>query len=85
MLPREIFMGYCFLEKDGLHTPPVYLDTPEEVWRYVNLQKGLFPEVRITDSGDFCVVQALDGKIVFPPEWVEAEKRLTEEGKEGKK
>jgi hypothetical protein len=71
-----MFYGYCFIEKDGWHTPAVKLEQPENVWEYVNLQKHLFPEIRITDEDDFCVVQALDGKIAFPPEWVEMERML---------
>lgn len=73
-----MFNGYCFIEKDGEHCPPVELKDANEVYSYVNLQKKIFPEVRITDSGDFCVVQALDGKVVFPPEWVELERTHAE-------
>ncbi len=65
----ETFKGYCFIEKDGEYCPPMNLKSVEEVHNYVMLQKQLFPEVRITDSGDFTVVHALDGKIVFPEEW----------------
>jgi hypothetical protein len=64
-----VFYGYCYTEKGGRHTPRVNLETAEDVFRYVNLQKGIFPEVRITDDDDYIVVHALDGKIVYPPEW----------------
>jgi hypothetical protein len=77
----EVFYGYCFPERDGWHTPSVTLTSPGQVFNYVNLQKRLFDEVRITDSDDFLVVQALGGKVVFPPEWVEIEKKM-EEGAE---
>ena len=73
-----MFNGYCFMEKDGWHCPPVKLKDADEVYSYVNLQKVIFPEVRICDGGDFIVVQALDGKIVFPPEWVILEKLQAE-------
>lgn len=66
-----MFKGYCFIQKDGEYCPPVNLKNAEEVAHYVNLQKLLFPEVRITDRDDFTVVHALDGKIVFPDEWCE--------------
>ncbi|MDQ7094172.1 hypothetical protein REC12_11285 [Desulfosporosinus sp. PR] len=69
-----MFKGYCFIEKDGAYCPPVELKDANEVFSYVDLQKKLFPEVRITDNGDFCVVHAVNGKIVFPPEWVRLEK-----------
>lgn len=66
------FKGYCFIEKNGEHCPPVTLEAVQEVFNYVQLQKRIFPEVRICDEGDFTVVHALDGKITFPPEWVKA-------------
>lgn len=65
-----MFKGYCFIEKDGAYCPPVELKDASGVYSYVNLQKRMFPEVRITNNEDFCVVHALDGKVVFPPEWV---------------
>jgi len=67
-----VFQGYCFIEKDGEYCPPVTLESVPEVFNYVQLQKRIFPEVRICDEEDFTVVQALDGKITFPPEWVQA-------------
>ncbi|WP_027416489.1 hypothetical protein [Aneurinibacillus terranovensis] len=68
-----MFSGYCFVEKNGWHCPPVRLNSAEEVWSYVQLQKRIFSEVRITDADDFIVVQALEGKVVFPPEWAQLE------------
>ncbi|MGC7872592.1 hypothetical protein ACPUYX_13815 [Desulfosporosinus sp. SYSU MS00001] len=73
-----MFKGYCFIEKDGQYCPPVDLKDANEVYSYVTLQKKLFPEVRITDESDFCVVHALDGKVVFPLEWVALEKMMEE-------
>ena len=68
-----MFKGYCFIERGGKHCPPVHLKDASEVYSYVSLQKKIFPEVRITDDGDCIVVQAIAGKIVFPPEWVKME------------
>ncbi|PFJ97674.1 hypothetical protein [Bacillus cereus] len=73
-----MFKGYCFIEKDGQFCPAVNLVNAQETWNYVNLQKRIFPEVRICDEDDFTVVHALDGKIVFPQEWVEMEKKMNE-------
>ena len=70
-----MFYGYCFIEKDGQYCPKVNLSSVDEVFNYVNLQKTLFPEVRITDDGDYCVVHAIDGKVVFPMEWAKMEKQ----------
>ncbi len=78
----ETFFGYCFLKVDGEHCPKVTLNGPQEVWNYVQLQKKIFPEVRITDTGDACVVQAINGKIVFPPQWAEMDEHLRNKQKE---
>jgi hypothetical protein len=64
------FLGYCFETIGGRYYPAVSLRGAEEVWNYVNFQKNLFEEVRITDTDDFIVAQAIKGKIVFPQEWV---------------
>lgn len=71
-----MFYGYCRIpaEAGGGWWPPVTLNSPEEAIRYANLQKGLFPEVRITDADDFIVIQAKDGKIVYPEELAGKEK-----------
>lgn len=73
-----MLFGYCFIEKDGEHCPSVTLESAEEVFAYVNLHKGFYPEMRITDEEDYTVVQTLDRKVVFPPEWVELEKQMEE-------
>ncbi|WP_196231822.1 hypothetical protein [Bacillus thuringiensis] len=59
-------------------SPAVNLANAQETWNYVNLQKRIFPEVRICDEDDFTVVHVLDGKIVFPQDWVEMEKKMNE-------
>lgn len=77
-----MFYGYCFPEENGWHTPKVRLDSPEEVWNYLQLQKQMFEEVRITDEDDFTVAHALRGKIVFPPEWADADEKIRKARKE---
>ncbi|AFM43619.1 hypothetical protein Desaci_4795 (plasmid) [Desulfosporosinus acidiphilus SJ4] len=67
---KEKFFGYCFETVGGKYYPKVTLFGPEEVFNYVNLQKNLFDEVRITDTDDCLAVHALKGKIIFPEEWV---------------
>jgi hypothetical protein len=69
----ETFYGYCFPVPDGEHTPPVELNSPEEVYRYTQLHgKGpFFREVRVTDSSDHIIVQMVDGQYVWPEEWKE--------------
>lgn len=60
-----MFLGYCF-NRDGKYGQPVFLDTPQEAFDYVMLQKDRFPEVKVTDLDDYIVLHAKDGKIVFP-------------------
>ena len=60
-----MFKGYCFMV-DGTHTPAVELKGVEEAFRYANLQKQLFYEVRIVDEDDYTVIHARKGKIIFP-------------------
>lgn len=71
-----MFYGYCFPEVDGWHTPKVELETPQEIWSYLRLQKKIFEEVRITDQDDYTVAHALNGKIVFPPEWKDLDEKV---------
>ena len=69
-----MYFGYC-LTPDGYFTPKVTLQTPEDVFRYTELQRTLWEEVRITDTEDFVVVQTKDSKYTYPPEWVRLNKR----------
>ena len=63
----EQFKGYCFPVKDNdWHTPAVGLDGVEQAVRYANIQKHLFYEVRVVGEDDKTVLQAIDGKIVYP-------------------
>jgi hypothetical protein len=59
------FHGYCFL-KDGTHTPPVNLYGTVAAIRYVRLQMGLQYRVIVVDESDSIVIEAIQGKLVFP-------------------
>ncbi|ETT45740.1 hypothetical protein C162_20441 [Paenibacillus sp. FSL R7-269] len=61
---QEQFYGYCFPEPGGWHTPSVTLNTPDEIYRYTQVQgrTGVFREVRVTDGDDSIVVQMIDGQ-----------------------
>ncbi|GIM47001.1 hypothetical protein DNHGIG_25500 [Collibacillus ludicampi] len=71
-----MYYGYCRIPHSagGGWTSAVELETPQDVWSYINLQKTLFPEVRITDVDDYIVAHAQAGRIVFPHKWAEKEK-----------
>lgn len=77
-----MFYGYCFPKEDEWHTPKLKLDSQEAVWNYLRLQKKIFEEVRITDEDDYIVAHALRGKIVFPPEWADADEKIDKARKE---
>ncbi len=61
----EMYKGYCFTQ-DGRYYPAVPLASEEAAWKYIDLQMKWHHEVRIVDSQDCIVLQAIRGKIVFP-------------------
>lgn len=71
-----MFKGYVSVDIMGEREtmPPVKLRDAKEVANYVRLQMRLFPEVVIVDDEDYTVVHAVDGKVVFPPEWANLDK-----------
>jgi hypothetical protein len=77
-MSEETFYGYCFPVPGEWHTPAVILSSVQEVYRYTQLhgKTGMFREVRIADSGDFTVVQMIDGEYVFPEEWKQLNKEV---------
>jgi hypothetical protein len=62
---REIFTGYCFLP-DGRYSAGVRLDGPEEIRAFLELQAPYQHRVLICDSDDYGVLEAADGKIIYP-------------------
>ena len=68
---EETYYGYCMISED-YWAPKVTLSGPTDVYKYTQLQKTLWGEVRITDSLDHIVVHCRNGKYIYPPEWVKA-------------
>lgn len=64
-----MFRVVCFNKINRGRLKPVHLSSFRNVWNYVNLQKRLFPEIRIYDNEGFLVVRALEGKVVIPHVW----------------
>ncbi|AVQ96952.1 hypothetical protein [Ethanoligenens harbinense] len=62
----ETFLGYCF-DAEGRYPSPVSLHGIEQAVGYFKLQMPLHPRVMITDQRDYCVLEAQNGKITFPP------------------
>lgn len=67
----EVFYGYCFPKEGGSwHTPIVTLNNSDEIYRYTQLHKRFFEEIRVTDIMDSIIVHMIKGQYVYPPEWV---------------
>lgn len=61
------YSGYSFLQ-DGRYAAGVWLCSPQEVWGYVQMQKGYQHRVLICDRDDFAVLEMVKGKITYPDE-----------------
>ena len=70
-LPLEghepLYSGYSFLE-DGRYAAGVWLCSEKEAMDYVEMQKPYQHKVMLCDRDDFCVMEVVDGKMVFPDE-----------------
>lgn len=61
----NMFKGYVAME-DGFTTEPVHLEEAEDAVRYVHLQMKFQYRVFVTDETDSIVIEAIQGKLVFP-------------------
>lgn len=70
-LPLEghepLYSGYSFLE-DGRYAAGVWLCSEKEAMDYVEMQKPYQHKVMLCDRDDFCVMEVVAGKMVFPDE-----------------
>lgn len=65
------FFGYCFLS-DGRYAAGVPLADEMELQEYVEIQRAYQHRLMICDGGDCCVLEMLEGRLVFPtPEMLE--------------
>jgi len=65
------FFGYCFLP-DGRYAAGVPLADEMELREYVEIQRAYQHRLMICDGEDCCVLEMLDGRLVFPtPEMLE--------------
>lgn len=62
-----MFKAYCIHPELGT-MPPMNLKDVEEVIRYCQLQRQIFPEIIVTDELDLTVVEVKNHKFVFPEE-----------------
>lgn len=60
-----IYSCYSFLE-DGRYAAGVELCTEEEIFEYVEMQSPYQHRVMVCDSDDFCVLEVVEGKQVYP-------------------
>ena len=61
------YSGYSFLP-DGRYSAGVWLCSPQEALDYVEMQKPYQHRVLICDRDDFAVMEAIDGKLIYPDE-----------------
>ena len=59
------FFGYCFLP-NGRYAAGVPLSDELEVWGYVDVQRAYQHKLMICDQDDCCVLEIIDGKIIYP-------------------
>ena len=59
------FYGYCF-DENGRYDKGVKLVGVHDVFAFLTEKMSSFKEVRIVDHSDYMVLQAINGKIVFP-------------------
>jgi hypothetical protein len=66
-----MYKGFCVVKiGDKFETmPPVVLEDIEECVNYVMLQKKIVKEVIIADEDEYCIIHAVDGKVVFPEKY----------------
>ena len=64
---EPLYSGYSFLE-DGRYAAGVWLCSEKEAMDYVEMQKPYQHKIMLCDRGDFCVMEVVAGKIVFPDE-----------------
>ncbi len=61
------YSGYSFLP-DGRYTSGVWLCSEQEVMDYAEIQKPYQHRIMICDRNDFCVLEIVDGKLIYPTE-----------------
>lgn len=64
---KPLYSGYSFLE-DGRYAAGVWLCSEKEARDYVEMQKPYQHKVMLCDMDDFCVMEVVAGKMVFPDE-----------------
>lgn len=64
---EPLYSGYSFLE-DGRYAAGVWLCSEKEAMDYVEMQKPYQHKVMLCDRDDFCVMEVVAGKLVFPDE-----------------
>jgi hypothetical protein len=66
-----MFKGYCVVDILGVREtmPPVKLKDIEDCVNYVMLHKQGAKEVIIEDEDEYCILHAVDGKVVYPEQF----------------
>lgn len=73
------FYGYCFLP-NGRYAAGVPLSDVLEVRGYVDIQRAYQHKLMICDQDDCCVLEIMEGKIIYPtPEILDAHQKEKEQ------
>lgn len=76
---EPLYSGYSFLE-DGRYAAGVWLCSEKEALDYVRMQIPYQHKVMLCDRDDFCVMEVVDGEMIFP---TEADLKKTREQENG--
>lgn len=60
-----MYLGYCF-DENGNHTPASKLETPLLAFNYCFHWHHDWPEIRITDLDDYCVMHVINHQMKIP-------------------
>lgn len=73
------FFGYCFLP-NGRYAAGVPLSDELKVREYIDIQRAYQHKLMICDQDDCCVLEIIDGEIIYPtPEILEAHQKEKEQ------
>lgn len=66
-----MYKGVCIAQIDNslVRMPSVNLETLEDCVNYIMLHKGWFHEIIIEDEEEYCILHAVNGNIVYPPQF----------------
>lgn len=65
-MEHETFWGYLFTSVNGWHHPKAYIESAQKAYEYCFANHVRYPEIRITDVGDFMVMRVINSVLYIP-------------------